>query len=300
MKDIELRHLIAFTEVARTRSFTAAAESMGFTQSAMSQQIRRLERVLGHRLIDRSGGRTVTLTEAGTVLLGHAEGIQSRLESAIDDLASLTNGDLGVLRIGCYESVSTRVIPKVLKEFALRFPRIQVLLTESDDDDELLRMVETGDLHMTFIVFPLIDGPFEAATLLEDPLVLVVPENSTICEEQSEVSVDDLSGMPLIAYGKMRPEHQLETRLGRPHLSKQVIFRSNHNETILSLVAEGYAPAILTCLSVDPLRPGLRSLPITDVNPRIIGMAWHQQRPRAAAALAFVDIASEVARQIRT
>jgi DNA-binding transcriptional LysR family regulator len=290
--------LVAFAEVARTRSFTAAARSMGYTQSAVSQQISRLEQIVGHRLIERSSARAITLTPAGRILIDHAEAIHSRLENAMDDLSALANGVAGILRVGCYESISVRMLPRVLKLFAEQFPRVQVLLTELDDDGELLRQVEAGDLDLTFVVFPMIDGPFEAANLLEDPFVLVVSTNSPLAARTSPVTIDDLSGLPLIAYGQMRDEHQIETRLGRPQLSKQVIFRSNHNGTILSLTADGYGCAVLPRLSVDPYRPGITMLPMAHVNPRIVGVAWHQRRRQSMAATSFVEIAMQIARDI--
>ncbi|MGH3421693.1 MAG: LysR family transcriptional regulator, partial [Streptosporangiaceae bacterium] len=84
MKDdwnaLELRHLAALDAVAREASFSKAAEALGYTQSAVSQQISRLERITGQRLIDRPGGpAAVSLTDAGRLLLGHAEAIRARL-----------------------------------------------------------------------------------------------------------------------------------------------------------------------------------------------------------------------------
>ena len=77
---VELRHLAALEAVARERSFGRAAESLGYTQSAVSQQIATLERAVGERLVERPGGpRPVALTEAGELLLGHAGAIVARL-----------------------------------------------------------------------------------------------------------------------------------------------------------------------------------------------------------------------------
>ncbi|WP_115790119.1 LysR family transcriptional regulator [Arthrobacter silvisoli] len=298
LSQLDLRHLIALAEVGRTRSFTAAARSLGYTQSAVSQQIGRLEQIVGHRLIDRSGVRVVALTPAGRILVDHAEAIHSRLESALDDLSALNRGEAGTLRVGCYESISVRILPRALRLFAERFPRVQVVLTESDDDEELLGMVETGDLDLTFVVFPMTDGPFEAVNLLDDPFVLVVSNDSPLAARTTPVSTDDLAGLPLIAYGQMRDVHQIETRLGRPQLSKQVIFRSNHNGTILSLTADGYGCAVLPLLSVDPHRPGITMLPVEKVTPRTVGVAWHKRRKQGAAASSFVEIAGQVAREI--
>src|ERR671929_96326 len=80
---LELRHLLALDAVAREGSFGRAAVSLGYTQSAVSQQIATLERLVGERLVERPGGpRPVSLTEAGTVLLRHAEGIVARHRAA--------------------------------------------------------------------------------------------------------------------------------------------------------------------------------------------------------------------------
>src|SRR3712207_1338653 len=84
---VELRHLIALEAVARETSFGKAALSLGYTQSAISQQIATLERLVGEKLVDRPGGpRKVSLTEAGELLLRHAQAIVSRLAAAQADL----------------------------------------------------------------------------------------------------------------------------------------------------------------------------------------------------------------------
>src|SRR5438093_375119 len=87
---LELRHLIALRAVADEGTFGAAARKLGYTQSAISQQIATLERIVGQKLIERPGGpRPVSLTDAGRLLLGHAEGITARLQAAQADLQTL-------------------------------------------------------------------------------------------------------------------------------------------------------------------------------------------------------------------
>src|SRR5438309_5548317 len=131
---IELRHLTALEAVAREGSFGRAASSLGYTQSAVSQQIATLERIVGQRLIDRPGGpRPVSLTEAGELLLRHADAIAARLSAAQADLLALDAGESGPLRIGTYQSVGARILPGLLREFSPGWPAVEITLREPTD-----------------------------------------------------------------------------------------------------------------------------------------------------------------------
>src|SRR4051812_25175116 len=114
--NVELRHLAALEAVGRTHSFVAAARELGYTQSAISQQIARLEAGVGQRLVERPGGpRPVTLTEAGTLLLRHADAIVAQLDAAEADMAALAAGAAGPLHVGIFQSVGARILPGLLR-----------------------------------------------------------------------------------------------------------------------------------------------------------------------------------------
>src|SRR6187549_686073 len=131
---LELRHLVALKAIAEEGTFGRAARRLGYTQSAISQQIATLERIVGQRLIDRPGGpRPVSLTEAGELLLRHADAIAARLQAA---QAALDAGDAGPLRIGTYQSVGAKVLPALLREFTEEWPKVDITLRESSDDRE--------------------------------------------------------------------------------------------------------------------------------------------------------------------
>src|SRR3954467_12551190 len=111
---LELRHLVALQVLAREGSFAAAAEALGYTQSAISQQIAALERTAGLRLVERPGGRRrIWLTEAGQALLRHADAIVAQVHAAAADVEALGEGRAGQLRVGTYQSVSARILPPV-------------------------------------------------------------------------------------------------------------------------------------------------------------------------------------------
>src|SRR5579864_617499 len=122
---IELRHLAALEAVGRTQSFGRAARELGYTQSAVSQQIAHLERAVGQRLVDRPGGpKPVTLTEAGTLLLRHADAIVAQLDAAQADMAALAEGAAGPLRVGILQSVGARILPTLLRRFGKDSPPV--------------------------------------------------------------------------------------------------------------------------------------------------------------------------------
>src|SRR5246127_340630 len=116
---VEIRHLAALQAIAAERSFGRAAARLGYTQSAVSQQIATLERIVGEQLVERPGGpRPVSLTEAGTLLLRHAESIVARLQAAQADLRALRAGEVGVLSVGSFQSAGSRLLPEIMRRFS--------------------------------------------------------------------------------------------------------------------------------------------------------------------------------------
>ena len=293
---LELRHLIALKTIAEVGTFGRAATSLGYTQSAISQQIAMLERIVGQRLIDRPGGpRPVSLTEAGELLLRHADAIAARLQAAQADLAALDAGDAGPLRIGTYQSVGARVLPELLREFSADWPQVEVTLQESADDRELLAMVERGDLDLSFAVLPLDPGPCESVELLRDPYVLVVPSGSSLTARDRTPTLRELVEHPLISHRTCRTTKHVEDRLRQAGREPRIAFRTDDNGTVQGLVAAGVGIAIVPRLTVDETDPAVEVVDLGErVPPRLVGIAWHRDRRRTRAAEAFVELAQRI------
>jgi DNA-binding transcriptional LysR family regulator len=295
---VELRHLAALQAVAEEGSFGRAAVRLGYTQSAVSQQIATLERLVGERLVERPGGpRPISITQAGGVLLRHAEGIIARLRAAQADLAALQDGSAGSLRVGTYQSVGARVLPEVMLRFSNAHPQVDVQLSESEDAT-LLRQVEAGDLDLTFIQLPLEDGPFEAIELLRDPHMLVVPVDSPLAAGPLP-SLREVGEMPLIGYRTCVSGNQLEAHLRLRGMVPEVVFRSDDNGTMQGMVAAGVGVALMPLLAVDPADPRTRIVDMSGkVPPRLIGVAWHRDRVQSVAARSFIELAAEVCAEL--
>jgi molybdate transport repressor ModE-like protein len=290
---VELRHLAALEAIARTGSFGAAARDLGYTQSAVSQQIAQLERSVGQRLVERPGGpRPVRLTEAGELLLKHADAIVAQLEAARADMAALAEGAAGPLRVGIYQSVGARLLPALLRRFAERWPRVAVEVREETDAADLLRLLERGELDLTFADLPLPDGPFESDEILRDPYVLLVSSSSELAERETAPPLRSLAGLPLVGWRSTgEPERYLRGHV--PDLN--VVFRTDDNGTLTALVAEGHGAAIVPRLVVNPRNPAVVGLPMgSRIPPRVIAIVWHRDRYRSAAAQAFVELATEL------
>ncbi len=185
--------------MAETGTFSAAAEQLGYTQSAVSQQIGTLERIVGTPLFERPGGRRpVRLTAAGEMLLTHARAVLARVSSAAADLRALASGEQGELRVGTLPSVGTKILPRLLGTFRAEWPGIEIVLRESRDCAELIRAVETGDIDVTFIdIGPYETGPLEVRPLLDDPMVFVAPAAAPEAGQRA-VSIADIAHLPMI------------------------------------------------------------------------------------------------------
>jgi DNA-binding transcriptional LysR family regulator len=297
---LDLRHLVALKTIADEGSFGKAAERLGYTQSAVSQQIATLERIVGLRLIERPGGpRPISLTEAGRVLLRHAEAIQARLLAAKADMNALEAGDAGRLRVGTFQSVGTRVLPTLLRRFSETHPGVEVTLRESVDERELLELVERGELDLTFWTLPPAPGPYDAVELLRDPYVLVVPSGSPLAALKRTPTLKEISLQPLIGFNRCTAMDQVESQLASSGRAPDIVFRSDNNGTVQGLVGAGVGVSVSPLLTVNEDDPSIELVDLQGrIPPRVIGLVWHADRHLSPAAAAFVETASAVCREL--
>ena len=297
---LDLRHLVALKMIADEGSFGRAAARLGYTQSAVSQQIATLERIVGLRLVERPGGpRPVSLTEAGRVLLRHADAIQARLLAAKADMSALEAGDAGRLRVGTFQSVGAKIIPTLLRRFGSTHPGVEVVLRESQDENELLEMVERGELDLTFWTLPVLGGPYETVELLRDPYVLLVPAGSPLAQLKRPPTLKEIVLHPLIGFNQCSAMAHVELQLSAAGRAPDFVFRSDNNGTVQGLVGAGVGISVSPRLTVDEDDPSIEVIDLHGrIAPRVIGLVWHRDRHRSPAAEAFVSSAIAVCREL--
>jgi DNA-binding transcriptional LysR family regulator len=289
---VEIRHLAALQALATEGSFGRAAARLGYTQSAVSQQIAMLERIVGERLVERPGGpRAISLTEAGELLLRHADSIVSRLQAAQADLQALRAGDLGTLRVGTFQSAGARLLPAIMRRFASAWPGVDVVIGELDDED-MEHALERGEIDVGFVLLPVTEAPLETHELVHDPYVLVVAADSPFARSPEAPSLAEIGGERLIGFKAHRSLEPVEAALRGAGVEPRYAFRSNDNGTVQGLVAAGIANAIMPRLTIDAADPRIVVRDLGDaVPPRVVAIARHRDRYASRAMRAFVETA---------
>jgi DNA-binding transcriptional LysR family regulator len=289
---LDLRHLAAFSAVSKTSSFARAADMLGYTQPAVSQQVAALEKIVGQRLFERSSGRAqATLTEAGSILAGHVDELTARIAVARQDLQDLASGEAGSIRVGAFQSALARILPQVLRRYRRDHPAVQIDAVEGNSDIPLLEQVEQGALDLAFALRPLDSQTFASRELLLDEFVLVSRRGGSLPTRID--SPDQLHGLPLIVYRTCRSATALvaflESKLGEFN----VVFRSDDNAAIEEMVRAGLGVAILPQLWTNlGTNEDFELTPLTGVvPPRVVVLAWRADRTLTPAQQAFVDVA---------
>ncbi len=162
---MDLRQLKTFQTVAAMLSFTRAAEQLDYAQSSVTAQVRALEAELGVQLFDRLG-RRVTLTEAGERLLDYAEKMLKLADEAALVLTESVE-PAGKLIIAAPETLSTYRLPPLLKQFRMRYPRVQLILRSFLVPETLAHLAD-GSVDVAIL---LTEPPLESSGLMVTPLV---------------------------------------------------------------------------------------------------------------------------------
>jgi DNA-binding transcriptional LysR family regulator len=295
---IEMRHLRALVAVGRTSSFSRAANELGYAQSAVSQQIAALERIVGVALVERPGGpRPVSLTPQGQVLVRHAERMLARLAVARGDLLALAAGEAGTLRIGTFQSAGAQLLPEAVRRFRADLPAVEIRLLEDQNETVLLDAVLAGELDLAFALVHDLDPRFESLELVRDPWVLLAPRDSELADHQP-VPLARLHGLQMVEWQTSTQVYDVEAQLARFGINIDVIFRTDDNLTLQHFVGAGLGHAIAGRLVVEPGSSDMTPLVLRlaeGIDARRIGVVWARDRTRTRAAEAFVETARVVA-----
>ncbi|CAN5498755.1 LysR substrate-binding domain-containing protein [soil metagenome] len=301
LQDLEIRHLAALQAVAEEGSFGRAATRLGFTQSAISQQIAALERAVGAPVFDRPGGpKRVELTPTGAVVLRHADAILGRIQVAADDLERLRAGSAGHVTVGTFQSVSVRILPAVVKAMRAERPGVEIRLHESDEHEVLIDRLLAGALDVTFLVQHTGDERLATTDLFLDPFVAVTARTDPTAAT-GPMGVDELRTLPLIGEQPSSCQLLIDRGLAGIGVEPSYVFRSSDNSALQAMVRSGLGCAVMPLLAVDTEDPEVAVRPIDPpIPPRPVGIATVTGRTVAPAVERFIELTQQVSEPFRT
>ena len=269
---IDLRRLHTFREVASRRSFSSAALALDYTQSSVSQQVSNLERDLGVTLLDRAA-RPVKVTDAGDVVLRHAEDLLGRAAAIERELAGLSGGEKGQLRVGGFYTAWATFVPAAVAAYSRAHPHVQLELRQLEPEPAL-RELRAGDLDLAVVYRfgpmgeEIDDDRFTWLHLLDDPYAVALPARHALAEKD-EVALADLADERWVSPPATAPYTRVLRRLCQKHggFEPDIAFETGDIAMAQPLVAAGLAVALLPALGLRPRHENVVVRPLPDVPP---------------------------------
>lgn len=297
----------AVKAIADTGSLTAAARSLGVSQPALSQLVRRLEARVGMSLVERAG-RRLRPTEAGRVLARHAPAAAAALDAAAEELAGLRGLTAARVRLAAFPSASPTVVPRVLALLAERAPGLTLTYVEVEPPEAVSAVREgRADLALTFSFPADRDDPhrqsaqgLSVSAVGADELVLVLPADHAAAAAD-DVEIGALAGDAWIA-GCPRCRGHLMEVCQQAGFTPRIGFETDNFLAVEALVARGSGVATLPRMAVEssPLPAGVVTRQISGGRPRTLHLVTARGGDGVPAVAVTMTAIGEVLRALRT
>ena len=268
-RDLEVRHLVALDAVATTGTFGRAAARLGYTQSAISQQIAALERAVGGSVFDRPGGpRPVQLTPLGKVLLAHGREVIAASEATATAVRRFQAGTVGRIDVGTFQSAATALLPQVLSALRAERPELDTRLVESDDHDDLVRQLIAVAWTST--------SCSRTTTEIERLERSTTPTSDTKARGRPTPAEHRVNGLQMVG------EQESQASGGRRGVALgftvEYMFRSRENSAVSPWCAR-HGVAVMPVLELDETPTDRHPTDSTRHTSRRIALGWHRDAP---------------------
>jgi DNA-binding transcriptional LysR family regulator len=286
---MELRHLRTIVAVAEHRSLTRAGEELFLTQSAVSQQVSRLEKELGVEVFRRNS-RSVEPTDEGRVILGYAKRVLGELEGMQTELEEISGLLRGQLRIGGVYPTGPFDLFGLMADFRAAHPGVAIHMVEATQDD-VLSALSDDELDCAFAAIDP-DGlgdEFAATLLWEEEFVVVLPAGHELCR-QERVTFEELAAEDLIAYrDNSALRRRLERTMAELGLEPRNAFVCTEMGAVRALASKGLGVAVIPRSSAEEPGPPIELRPIGPARLTWpIALVWRVGRRQTPAGKAFI------------
>ena len=277
-----------FCRVVEQGSFTRAAEELGYSQSAVSQNVRALEQETGVTLLSRRKDG-VQLTQDGQEFYPYIQSIfqaEQALERKRQETMGLQNS---LIRIGTFTSVSRNLLPPMMKRFKEKYPDVRFVLRQGEYTS-IPQWIRQGEIDFGFVNQDAVEG-METRLLYEDRMLAVLPQGHRL-EGQSSLTLQDISTEPLILLDE--GEHSvLLDAFHSAGLTPSLAYEVYDDYSILSMVRQGLGISVLYEKVVAGFEQGLSLRPIQESPRRRVALSWVSWDTMPYAARRFAEFLME-------
>ncbi|WP_251554653.1 LysR family transcriptional regulator [Neobacillus muris] len=285
---MELRQLQLFSEVAKHKSITKAAETMHISQPALSKSIMALEEELGMTLIIRTN-RTSEVTDAGKVVVEYAQkmsGLMDEMKSTLNDMTNLTRGQIN---IGLPPFIGSLFFPRVMAKFHHTFPNVKLNITEYGGA-RVVKSVEEGEFELGVAVLPIDEKEFDVYPIVEEEMKLLVYKDHPLAK-RNLVNIEELKDEEFIFYHEEFALHQImRNHFISAGFEPKILFESSQWDLMTEMVAANLGVTILPQSICN--RAFNTDLRVLDINPQILwrlAVLIKKERYISNAARTFID-----------
>jgi DNA-binding transcriptional LysR family regulator len=295
--------LHVFREVVSQGSFSAAADALSYSQSAVSQAIATLEGEVGVSLIERNRGG-IRPTPAGAALVRHAGGILANMETAEAEIAAIAGGRGGRLRTASFPTAGATLMPQAIAGFRASHPSVDLTLAEGEPE-EIAPRLRAGEFDLVLLfefegVGERLGAGMKRFELLEDPLHLALRHDHPLAARK-RLTLADLRGESWVQTSATSPcARHVVRSCHAAGFEPRVSFESDDYQTVQGLVAAGVGVALIPQLALSTVRTDIR---VRALHPRSPVRRVFAAAPRGAAVTPAVatmlDVLREAARSQR-
>ncbi|HVR75873.1 MAG TPA: LysR substrate-binding domain-containing protein [Planctomycetota bacterium] len=296
---MELHQLRYFVAVADAESFTRAAEKCFVTQPSLSQQVIKLEKELGHSLLERLG-RRVRLTDPGRAFYEQAVSILGAVDEAKRRLSESGDSGQGTIRVGSIPTVAPYLLPPVLKRFQRAFARAAVVVHEGLTA-EIVKGCVAGELDLGVVALPIAEPRLEVEALFTEELLVAMPPGHPFARRR-RVTVQDLTGEPFILLSETHClGEQVVSFCNQQSCQPLVTCKSAQLLTVQELVGVGHGISLIPAMARELDRSRRRRYrSLSGARPvRTLAMIRHRQRYQSPLAEGLARAVREHARQFQ-
>lgn len=265
MADLDLRRLTLLADVARQGSISGAAKAGGYTPSAVSQQIGKLEREAGQPLLERHA-RGISLTDGGRALVRHADRIAREMRAARSDLDEIAGLRSGSVRLGSFPTASASLLPLAVKDFSTRHPGITISV-RSALRAQLIELLQARDVELALLWDydwdRIEDDTLDLLPLLDDPTALLVSADHRLAR-RATVRLEELARERWVTRADNHPLLEVLRRAtGRAGLEPRISFEAHDYHEVQAMVAVGLGVALAPRTALANLRSDVRVIAVS-------------------------------------